>query len=311
MQQGTLRKGDFLLIGQSFGRVRALLNENNLRVKAAYPSDSVAVLGISGTPRSGDVAIAVENERKAKEIASKGRRLSGGEPKKETSALAVEEFLSGGQSSVQRINLLVKADVHGMTEALRDSLTSLETESVRLNLLKVGVGGISSSDIDLAAASQALILGFNVRTDAQSRKTALERQVRIRYYSVIYELMEDVSRMVEDLTEPELREHVIGCATVKEVFRSSALGQIAGSVVEQGTVKKSFPIRVLRNGVVVYEGELESLKRFKENVSEVAVGVDCGIGVKAYNDVRVGDQIEVFERRVVEQRPRNVRSKEA
>ncbi|MFP4252418.1 MAG: translation initiation factor IF-2 [Guyparkeria sp.] len=297
VQSGTLKKGDTVVVGKEYGRVRALLDENGKPVKSAGPSIPVVVLGLSGTPEAGDELVVIEDEKKAREIAEFR------EAKQRDSRLAAQQaaklenlFEQMKEGEVESLNVLVKADVQGSAEAIRDSLQKLSTDDVKVNVLMSGVGGINESDINLAATSSAIVIGFNVRADAAARKTAGEQDVEIRYYSVIYEMLDDVKAAMTGLLGTETQEKFVGLAEVRDVFRSPKLGAIAGCMVTEGVVKRNNPIRVLRDNVVIYEGELESLRRFKDDVQEVRSGMECGIGVKNYNDVKVGDQIEVFER---------------
>jgi len=297
VQSGTLKKGDTVVVGKEYGRVRALLDETGKQVKSAGPSIPVVVLGLSGTPEAGDELVVIEDERKAREIAEFR------EAKQRDSRLAAQQaaklenlFEQMKEGEVESLNVLVKADVQGSAEAIRDSLQKLSTEDVKVNVLMSGVGGINESDVNLAATSSAIVIGFNVRADAAARKTAGEQDVEIRYYSVIYEMIDEVKQAMTGLLGTETKEEFVGLAEVRDVFRSPKLGAIAGCMVTEGFVRRNNPIRVLRDNVVIYEGELESLRRYKEDVQEVRSGMECGIGVKNYNDVKVGDQIEVFER---------------
>ncbi|MFI9653676.1 translation initiation factor IF-2 [Guyparkeria sp. GHLCS8-2] len=297
VQSGTLKKGDTVVVGKEYGRVRALLDETGQQVKSAGPSIPVVVLGLSGTPEAGDELVVIEDEKKAREIAEFR------EAKQRDSRLAAQQaaklenlFDQMKEGEVESLNVLVKADVQGSAEAIRDSLQKLSTDDVKVNVLMSGVGGINESDINLAATSSAIVIGFNVRADAAARKTAGEQDVEIRYYSVIYEMLDDVRAAMTGLLGTETQEKFVGLAEVRDVFRSPKLGAIAGCMVTEGVVKRNNPIRVLRDNVVIYEGELESLRRFKDDAQEVRAGMECGIGVKNYNDVKVGDQIEVFER---------------
>ncbi|MFI9651177.1 translation initiation factor IF-2 [Guyparkeria halopsychrophila] len=297
VQSGTLKKGDTVVVGKEYGRVRALLDETGQQVKSAGPSIPVVVLGLSGTPEAGDELVVIEDEKKAREIAEFR------EARQRDSRLAAQQaaklenlFDQMKEGEVESLNVLVKADVQGSAEAIRDSLQKLSTDDVKVNVLMSGVGGINESDVNLAATSSAIVIGFNVRADAAARKTAGEQDVEIRYYSVIYEMLDDVRAAMTGLLGTETQEKFVGLAEVRDVFRSPKLGAIAGCMVTEGLVKRNNPIRVLRDNVVIYEGELESLRRFKDDAQEVRAGMECGIGVKNYNDVKVGDQIEVFER---------------
>jgi translation initiation factor IF-2 len=297
VQSGTLKKGDMIVSGQEFGRVRAMLDENRRQVKTAGPSIPVEVLGLSGVPNAGDDMIAVADERKARELAE-----SRGEKNRDTrlaaqKAAKLDEFYSQmNEGVVNYVNIIVKADVQGSVEALKESLVKITSDEVKVKIVAASVGGINESDVNLALTSGAIIIGFNVRADATARRTAEEQGVDIRYYSIIYEILDDVKKAISGMLSPEVREEIIGLAEVRDVFRSSKLGAIAGCMVIEGTVKRNSPIRVLRDNVVIYEGALESLRRHKDDVQEVKSGTECGIGVKNYNDVKAGDHIEVFER---------------
>ncbi|ALP53037.1 translation initiation factor IF-2 [Candidatus Tenderia electrophaga] len=297
VQNGTLRKGDILLVGKEYGRVRAMFDETGKPVESAGPSIPVQVLGLSGTPDAGDIAAVVAEERKAREIALfRQGKFRDVKLAKQQAAKLENVFSQMAEGEVGMLNLLVKADVQGSVEALRDSLTKLSTDEVKVKIIASGAGGITESDINLALASQAIVIGFNVRADGAAKRVAQENDVDLRYYSVIYDIIDDVKQAMSGMLSPEIREEIIGLAEVKDVFRSPKLGAIAGCLVVDGTVKRSAPIRVLRDNVVIYEGELESLRRYKDDVNEVKAGTECGIGVKDYNDVKPGDQIEVYER---------------
>ena len=297
VQNGELRRGDMILTGHEFGRVRAMHDENGNDISAAGPSVPVEVLGLSGTPKAGDDMIVVPDERKAREIAlfrqGKYREVKLAKQQASKTKNAITRMNDADGVS---INVLVKTDVQGSAEALSEALLKLSGEEVAVNIISAGVGGITESDINLALASNGMVIGFNVRVDGAARKLVDEEGVDLRYYSVIYDVIDDVKAAINGLLAPEVREQIIGVAEVKEVFRSPALGEIAGCLVSSGLVRKSNPIRVLRDNIVIYEGELESLRRFKDDVNEVKSGIECGIGVKNYNDVKPGDQIEVFER---------------
>lgn len=297
VQSGTLKQGDMIIAGEEYGRVRNMFDENQQSVSEAGPSTPVVVLGLSKTPSSGDDFLAVKNERKAREAAEFRRSKSRESKLALQQASKLEEMFSqmaDGEGKV--VPIVIKADVHGSTEALRDALQKLSNDEVKVKVVSSGVGGVTESDAVLAAASNAAIIGFNVRADGAARAAIKESGVDIRYYSIIYEAIDDVKAALSGLLSPEIRENIIGTAEVKEVFTSPKLGNIAGCIVSEGHVKRSNPIRVLRDNVVIYEGELESLRRFKDDVNEVRSGTECGIGVKNYNDVKVGDQIECYER---------------
>ena len=297
VQAGRLAKGDMLLAGQEFGRVRGLFDQSGAEVSAAGPSAPVEVLGLSGPPGAGDEAIVVADERKAREIATfrhgKHRevRLA-----RQQAAKLENVFEQMKEGETHTLNIIVKADVQGSVEALRDALTQLSTEEVKVNVVAAAAGGISETDANLAVASNAIIVGFNVRADAAARRVIEAELVDLRYFSVIYEVIDTVKQAMSGMLAPEFKEEIVGIAEVRDVFRSKRFGNIAGCRVSEGAVRRSNPIRVLRDRVVIYEGELESLRRFQDDVNEVRAGTECGIGVRNYNDVKVGDQIEVYER---------------
>jgi translation initiation factor IF-2 len=298
VQNGVLKKGDLVLTGTEFGRVRAMFDENGKQVSEAGPSIPVQVLGLSAVPNAGDEVIVVADERKARELAqlrqekSRAQRLA-----TQQQARLEDVFSSVREGQVPAVNIVLKADVQGSAEALKEALTGLTAEEsdVKVKVVGSGVGGINESDVNLAVASNAIIIGFNVRADGSSKRLIEENGIELKYYSVIYNAIDDIKAAASGLMAPETREQIIGLAQVKEVFRSRKLGDIAGSIVTEGTVRRNSPIRVLRDNVVVFEGELESLRRFKDDVNEVKAGTECGIGVKNYS-VKAGDQIEVFER---------------
>jgi translation initiation factor IF-2 len=297
VQQGTLKKGDFIVTGVEYGRVRAMFDESGRQVDTAGPSIPVQVLGLSGVPDAGDDFVVVADERLAKQVAAE-REAKRRESRLTKQSVRLEDVMSQmGQGDEQRVlNLVVKADVQGSVEALRDSLTAIGTDKVKVNVIASGVGGITESDATLAAASNAIVIGFNVRADASARKILAESGVDLRYFSIIYDVIDQVKQAATGLLGTEIREEIIGTAQVRDVFRSSKFGAIAGCMVVEGVVKRHKPIRVLRDNTVIFQGELESLRRFKENVDEVRNGMECGIGVKQYNDVKPGDQIECYER---------------
>ena len=297
VQSGMLKQGQMLLAGTQFGRVRAMYDESAMAIKEAGPSMPVVVLGLSAVPNAGDEVFVVENERKAREFAStRDARVRENKLSDQHTAKLQGMFDAMEEGEVAEINVLVKADVQGSTEAIRESLEKLSTDEVRAKMISTGVGGINESDINLAAASGAVVIGFNVRADAAAKRVAGDYGVDIRYYSVIYDIIDDIKAVMSGMLSPESQEKIIGLAQVKDVFSSPKFGDVAGSLVIEGVVRKGQPIRVLRDNVVIYEGELESLRRFKDAVEEVRMGTECGIAVKNYNDVRPGDQIEVFER---------------
>ncbi len=297
VQSGSLQQGQLLLAGTQFGRVRAMYDESASPIKSAGPSMPAVVLGLSGVPNAGDEVFVVENERKAREFAaSREARTRESKLADQQKAKLQGMFDAMEEGEVAEINILIKADVQGSSEAIRESLEKLSTDEVRAKLVSTGVGGINESDINLAAASEAIVVGFNVRADAAAKRIAGDYGIEIRYYSVIYDIIDDIKAVMSGMLTPDSQENIIGLAEVKDVFRSPKFGDVAGSIVVEGVVRKGQPIRVLRDNVVIYEGELESLRRFKDPVEEVRMGTECGIAVKNYNDVKPGDQIEVFER---------------
>ena len=296
VQEGTLNQGDIVLCGLEYGRVRAMRDENGKPIKSAGPSIPVEILGLSGVPQSGDEATVVKDEKKAREVAlyRQGKFRDVKLARQQKSKLE-NMFANMSEGDISEVNVVIKSDVQGSLEAISDSLTKLSTEEVKVRIIGSGVGGITETDATLAAASNAIIVGFNVRADAAARKVIDSEKIDLRYYSVIYSLIEEVKQAMSGMLAPEFKQEIIGLAQVRDVFKSPKIGAIAGCMVTEGIIKRSAPIRVLRDNVVIYEGELESLRRFKDDVQEVRNGTECGIGVKNYNDVRVGDQIEVFE----------------
>jgi len=297
VQGGTLKQGDMIIAGEEYGRIRNMFDETGSSIKEAGPSSPAVVLGLSKTPSAGDDFLVVKNERKAREVAEYRQTKTREAKLAQQQASKLDDMFSQmREGQLSTVPVIIKSDVHGSAEALRDALTKLSNDEVKVNVLGSSVGGITETDVNLAAASDAFIIGFNVRADATARTAIKESGVDVRYYSIIYEAIDDVKTALSGLLAPEVREQHVGLAEVKEVFSSPKLGDIAGCIVSEGYVKRSNPIRVLRDNVVIYEGELESLRRFKDDVNEVRAGTECGIGVKNYNDVKVGDQIECFER---------------
>jgi translation initiation factor IF-2 len=297
IKRGILKQGDPIIAGQEFGRVRALFDETGKQIESAGPSLPVVVLGLSGAPNSGDELQVVESEKKAREVAMyrqgkyRDTKLAKQSPQK------LEDMLTQmSESKTQTVQIVIKADVQGSAEALRDALTKLSTDEVAVKVVSSGVGGIMESDVTLAAASNGRIIGFNVRADATARSAIKDTGVNVRYYSIIYEAIDDIRQALSGMLAPEVKETIVGLAEVRDVFRSSKFGTVAGCIVSDGYVRRNNPIRVLRNNVVIFEGGLESLRRFKDDVNEVRAGTECGIGVKNYNDVQAGDQIECFSR---------------
>jgi len=297
IQKGTLESGQMVLCGQEYGRVRAMFNENGKTIKEAGPCAPVEILGLSGTPNAGDEFLVVQNERIAKDLAKhrEDRKKFTKHAAQQASKLD-EVFSRMATGELASVNLVIKTDVQGSLEALRGSLVALSNEEVEVKVVFGGVGGINEGDANLALASGAILMGFNVRADATARKLIEEKNIDLHYYSVIYDAIDEVKKAISGMLAPEIKEQIVGLAEVRDVFRSPKYGAIAGCMVIDGVVKRNLPIRVLRENVVIYEGQLESLRRYKEDAAEVKMGMECGIGVKNYNDVKPGDQIEVFER---------------
>ena len=297
VQGGTLKQGDMIIAGEEYGRIRNMFDETGNSIKEAGPSSPAVVLGLSKTPSAGDDFLVVKNERKAREVAEFRQTKTREAKLAQQQASKLDDMFSQmKEGELSTVPVIIKSDVHGSAEALRDALTKLSNDEVKVKVLGSTVGGITETDVNLAAASDAFIIGFNVRADATARTAIKESGVDVRYYSIIYEAIDDVKAALTNLLAPEIREQHVGLAEVKEVFSSPKFGDIAGCIVSEGYVKRSNPIRVLRDNVVIYEGELESLRRFKDDVNEVRSGTECGIGVKNYADVKIGDQIECFER---------------
>ena len=297
VQNGTLRQGDIVLAGVNYGRVRAMNDENGKPIKEAGPSIPVEILGLDGTPDAGDEISVVTDEKKAREIAlfrqGKFREVK---LARQQSAKLENMFSNMGQDEKKTLNIVLKSDVRGSLEALQGALADLGNDEVQVKVIGGGVGGITESDANLALASNAVLFGFNVRADAGARKIVETEGLDMRYYNVIYDIIEDVKKALTGMLGSDLREQILGIAEVRDVFRSPKFGAVAGCMVVEGHVHRNRPIRVLRDDVVVFEGELESLRRFKDDVAEVRSGMECGIAVKSYNDVKVGDKIEVFEK---------------
>ena len=297
VQAGTIKKGDVILAGQEYGRVRMMISDTGEEIVAAGPSMPVELLGLSGAPVAGDDFVVVKDERTARDVAlqrqAKRREIKIAKHK----AYNLEGFISRiKEGEIKNLNIILKADVQGSLGAIADSLEKLSNEEIGLRIVGMGVGGFNESDINLAIAADAFLIGFNVRADATARKLAQSENITINYYSIIYNILDEVKSIMLGKLGPKIEERIIGLAQVRDVFRSSKIGAIAGCMVIEGLIKRGNPIRVLRDNIVIYEGDLESLRRFKDNVNEVKNGVECGIGVKNYNDVKAGDQIEVFER---------------
>ena len=300
VRNGTLAKGDFIVAGEHFGRVRAMLDEGGSQIASAGPSIPVEVLGLSGTPDAGDDFAVVEDERRAKELVDFRRERSQQARLQQQQVARMDSLFDNiGEGETPTLNIVLKTDVRGSLEALITAINDISTDEVRANIVSSGVGGINESDANLALASKAVVIGFNVRADTSSKRIIEQEGLDLRYYSVIYEILDDIKQVMSGMLAPELREEIVGVAEVREVFRSPKFGAIAGCMVIEGSVHRNKRIRVLREDVVIYEGELESLRRFKDDVPEVRQGTECGIGVRSYNDVRERDKIEVFDTKEV------------
>jgi len=298
VQQGTLRKGDIILAGLEFGRIRALFDENGKPIESAGPSIPVEILGLSGVPKAGDDFIIAPDEKRARDVAS-FRQAKERESKLLRQTPKMEDLLQrieNEKTVTTTLNLVLKADVLGSVEALKQTLMELSGSEVKVSILSSGIGGINESDVNLAIASKAIIIAFNVRANAEARKLMEVNSVDVHYHNIIYDVINLVKKAISGALAPEIHEKILGLAQVREVFRSSKTGAVAGCMVTEGIIKRNFPIRVLRDNVVIFEGSLESLRRFKDDVAEVRNGMECGIAVKNYNDIKTGDQIEVFEK---------------
>ena len=296
VQHGTLKKGDFIVAGESVGKIRAMTNEKNAMISEAAPSVPAEILGLDEAPNAGDEFFVIADERRAKELASLRAEKARQERVARQQATKLETMLfdmDGNKAS--KLNLIIKSDVKGSLEAINGAITDFSNDEVMVNIVSSGVGGITESDINLALTTEAIVIGFNVRASSSAKVLAEKENVEFRYYSIIYKLIDEVKLALSGMLAPELKEEIIGLAEVRDVFRSPKFGAIAGCMVVEGAVSRNQPIRVLRDDIVIFEGELESLRRFKDEASEVRSGMECGIGVKDYNDVKVGDQIEVFE----------------
>jgi len=296
VQKGTLRTGDLVLAGQHYGRVRAMIDENGKQTKSAGPSIPVEILGLPEAPNAGDEFMVVDDERKAREVAEFRANKERQAKMELHQGMKLENlFATMGKQEVPSVNIVLKTDVRGSLEALTQALNDLSVADVRVKIVSSGVGAITESDVSLAESTGAVILGFNVRADNAARQKCQQDDIDLRYYSVIYEMIDDVKAAMSGLLSPEHREHILGVAQVRDVFRSSRFGAAAGCMVLEGIAYRNKPIRVLRDEVVVFQGELESLRRFKDDVHEVRNGMECGMAVKGYNDIRPGDKIEIYE----------------
>jgi translation initiation factor IF-2 len=303
VQQGTLRQGDILLAGFEYGRIRALFNETGVAITKAGPSIPVELLGFSGLPQAGDDFIVLPDEKTAREVAlHRQEKHRAGKLAKQ--AVSMEDLMKRIETEKQAgatINLVVKADVLGSIEALKHALTELSDAEVKVNVIASGIGGINESDVNLAIASGAVMIAFNVRANTEARKLIEAQHLPVHYHNIIYDVVDQVKKIKQGAMAPVIQEKVAGIAQVRDLFRSSKTGTIAGCMVIEGTIKRSLPVRILRDNVVIFEGTIESLRRFKDDVSDVRHGMECGIGIKNYGDIKVGDQIEVFERTEVRQ----------
>jgi translation initiation factor IF-2 len=302
VQHGTLRKGDIFVVGEQWGKVRALLNDKGERVEEAGPSVPVEVLGLSGTPEAGDTLNVVETETQAREIATYREQLARDKRAAAGAAATLEQLMAKARAdrSVAELPVIVKADVQGSAEAIVQAVEKIGNAEVRVRVLHSGVGAITDSDVGLAEASKAPIIGFNVRANASARTAAQQKGVEIRYYSIIYDLVDDIKAAASGLLKAEVRENFIGYARILEVFKVSGVGKVAGCLVTEGVARRSAGVRLLRDNVVIHEGTLKTLKRFKDEVKEVISGQECGMAFENYDDVRQGDIIEIFERETVE-----------
>lgn len=295
VQNGTLRVGDTIVVGHVFGRVRAMIDDKGRRVKKAGPSTPVEILGLSDVPEAGDILIAVEDEKLAREVAEKRQQRKREEELKATSKISLDDLFKHIQEGqIKELPIIVKADVQGSIEALAQALEKLSTDEVKVNLIHTGVGAINETDIMLASASNALVIGFNVRPDANARKVAEAEKVSLNLYRVIYEVIDDVKKAMSGLLEPEFREVILGHVEVRKTFKASKIGTIAGGYVAEGKITRDSQVRVIRDGIVIHEGKLDSLKRFKDDVKEVTQGYECGLTIERFNDIQEGDIIEVF-----------------
>jgi translation initiation factor IF-2 len=296
VQSGTLKRGDVLLAGATFGRVRAMLDENGKPIQAAGPSIPVEIQGLSDVPNAGEEIVALGDERKAREIALfRQGKYRDVKLAKQQAAKLENMFDQMGEGEAKVLNILLKADVQGSQEALVHALTKLSTEEVKVHVIHAAVGGITESDVNLALASKAVIVGFNTRADAAARKLAETAGVDIRYYNIIYDAVDEVKAALSGMLTPEKKEQAVGLVEVRQVFRISKVGTVAGCYVLDGVVRRTSRVRLLRDNVVIFDGELDSLKRFKDDVREVKSGFECGLSLKNYNDLQVGDQLEAYE----------------
>jgi translation initiation factor IF-2 len=297
VQRGTLRQGDYILAGEAYGRIRAMNDEFGKKTASAGPSIPVEIIGLDTAPEAGEAFVVVEDERKAREIAEMRTSKLRQEKLSRQQNLKLENMFANMEGGDEKkiLGIVIKSDVRGSSEAIVSALEELGNDEVGVNVVSSGVGGITESDVNLALTTNAIVVGFNVRADTGARALAEQEAVEIRYYSIIYQLIDEVKQALSGMLAPETREEIVGIAEVRDVFRSPKFGQVAGCMVVEGSVYRNKPIRVLRDNIVIFEGELESLRRFKDDVSEVRSGTECGIGVKGYSDIKPGDSIEVFD----------------
>ena len=299
VQEGTLQAGDRVLVGEQTQRIRSLLDENSKQIKLAGPSVPVLISGLDSPPNAGEEFIVVTSEKMAKEISSERYKKAREDRLSRQQITNLESLFESELSTYETLNLLIKTDTHGSLEAIIGSLKNLESTEVKINIVHGSVGGINMNDVNLAITTNSIVLGFNVRADTASKKLAESESVEILYHGIIYDLLDGVKEIVEGKLKPDIKEEILGTAEVKDTFRSPKFGLIAGSIVIEGTIKKNKFVRVIRDDVVIFEGLLDSLRRFKEDASEVPTGTECGIGIENYSEVRVGDKIEVFDKKEI------------
>jgi translation initiation factor IF-2 len=296
VQDGTLNVGDVMLAGTHFGKVKAMFNERNQRVAKAGPAEPVIVLGLNGAPQAGDNFNVMPTEQEARDIATKREQLQREQGLRTSRHITLDEI--GRRIAIgnfQELNIIVKGDVDGSIEALSDSLIKLSGDEIQVNVIHKAVGPISESDVMLAAASNAIIVGFQVRPSMAARKIAEKEEIDIRLYSIIYNAIEEIKAAMEGMLSPEIKEEIVATIEVRDVFKITKVGSVAGCMVKEGKIKRSTKIRLIRDGIVVYTGELGSLKRFKEDVKEVTTGYECGLNIANYNDIKIGDIIEGYD----------------
>lgn len=303
VQNGTLHVGDPIVVGNTFGRVRAMVNDVGRRVKSAGPSTPVEITGLNEVPNAGDQFLVFKDEKTARSVGEARATKQLEEQRSDKAKLSLDDlFEQIKQGDVKDINLVVKADVQGSAEALVAALQKIEVEGVRVKIIHTGVGAITESDIILASASNAIVIGFNVRPDGNAKSTAEAENVDIRLHRIIYKVIDEIEAAMKGMLDPEYEEKVIGMVEVRQTFKVSKIGTIAGGYVTEGTITRDSGIRLIRDGVVIYEGEVDVLKRFKDDVKEVSQGYECGITIKKYNDIREGDMIEAYVMQEIERK---------